>query len=42
LLDEMLVHVAPILLGDGFRLFDHRGGTDVRLDVIGGGPQVTS
>ena len=31
LLDEVLVHVAPVLLGDGVRLFDHPGGTRVRL-----------
>src|SRR4051794_3486640 len=34
LLDEVLVHVAPILLGDGVRLFDHPGGTRVRLDPL--------
>lgn len=31
-LDEVLVFVAPILLGDGVRLFSHPGGTDVRLE----------
>lgn len=30
-LDEVLVFVAPVLLGDGTRLFDHPGGTNVRL-----------
>jgi dihydrofolate reductase len=34
LLDEVLVHVAPILLGDGVRLFDHPGGTRVRLEPV--------
>jgi dihydrofolate reductase len=34
LLDEVLVHVAPILLGDGVRLFDHPGGTRIRLDPL--------
>jgi dihydrofolate reductase len=34
LLDELLVHVAPVLLGDGVRLFDHPGGTRVRLDPV--------
>ncbi|MGW4526627.1 dihydrofolate reductase family protein [Amycolatopsis sp. NPDC004378] len=34
LLDEVLVHVAPILLGDGVRLFDHPGGTRVRLEPL--------
>lgn len=31
-LDEVLVVVAPILLGDGVRLFDHPGGTEVVLE----------
>ncbi|EOD70182.1 dihydrofolate reductase family protein [Amycolatopsis vancoresmycina] len=34
LLDEVLVHVAPVLLGDGVRLFDHPGGTRARLDPV--------
>jgi dihydrofolate reductase len=34
-LDEILVLVAPILLGDGVRLFDHPGGTEVALERIG-------
>lgn len=34
LLDEILVLVAPVLLGDGTRLFDHPGGTDVRLEPL--------
>jgi dihydrofolate reductase len=33
-LDEVLVFVAPLLLGDGVRLFDHPGGTNVRLEPI--------
>jgi dihydrofolate reductase len=33
-LDEILVIVAPVLLGDGVRLFDHPGGTNVRLERI--------
>jgi dihydrofolate reductase len=33
-LDEILVFVAPALLGDGTRLFDHPGGTNVRLERI--------
>lgn len=32
--DEMLVHVAPVLLGDGVRLFDHPGGTRVKFERI--------
>src|ERR1700712_664361 len=35
LLDEILVIVAPVLLGDGTRLFQHAGGTNVALERIG-------
>lgn len=31
LVDEILVHVTPVLLGDGVRLFDRPGGAVVRL-----------
>lgn len=31
-LDEVLVFIAPVLLGDGTRLFDLPGGTHVRLE----------
>jgi dihydrofolate reductase len=34
LLDEVFVGIAPVLLGDGVRLFDHPGGADVRLERI--------
>ncbi|TCO53106.1 RibD domain-containing protein [Actinocrispum wychmicini] len=34
LLDEILVHIAPVLIGDGTRLFDHPGGTNVHLERI--------
>ncbi len=34
LLDEILVLVAPILLGDGVRLFEHAGGTRIKLEAI--------
>jgi dihydrofolate reductase len=33
-LDEVLTFVAPVLLGDGVRLFEHPGGTHVRLERI--------
>ncbi|MEV4420999.1 dihydrofolate reductase family protein [Patulibacter sp. NPDC049589] len=33
-LDEILVFVAPVLLGDGVRVFAHPGGTNVRLERI--------
>jgi dihydrofolate reductase len=32
LVDEMQIHVAPVLLGDGKRLFQHFGGTMPRLE----------
>jgi dihydrofolate reductase len=32
LLDEVLVLIAPVLLGDGTRLFEHAGGTRILLD----------
>ncbi len=43
-LDEVLVLIAPVLLGDGVRLFDHPGGTKVRLErlSIGAVPLATS
>ena len=31
-LDEILVCIAPVLLGDGVRLFDRPGGTNVKLE----------
>ena len=34
LLDEIIVHVAPVLLGDGVRLFARGGGEPVKLDPI--------
>ena len=34
LLDEVFVSVAPLMLGDGVRLFDHPGGTNIRLEPI--------
>jgi dihydrofolate reductase len=33
-LDEILMYVEPILLGDGVRLFEHPGGTEVALERI--------
>jgi dihydrofolate reductase len=33
-LDEILVLIAPVLLGDGVRLFDRPGGTNVKLERI--------
>lgn len=33
-LDEVLACIAPVLLGDGTRLFDHPGGTTVTLERL--------
>jgi riboflavin biosynthesis pyrimidine reductase len=33
-IDEILVCVAPVLLGDGVRLLDHPGGTNIKLERI--------
>jgi dihydrofolate reductase len=32
--DELLVLIAPVLLGDGVRLFDRPGGTNIKLERI--------
>ena len=44
MLDEILVHITPVLLGDGVRLFNHPGGTHVKLERIDltQTPQVTN
>jgi dihydrofolate reductase len=34
LLDELELHVVPVLLGDGARLFDNLGGADVQLEQL--------
>ncbi|MEV8514519.1 dihydrofolate reductase family protein [Dactylosporangium sp. NPDC051484] len=33
-LDEVLAMIAPVLLGDGTRLFDHPGGAEVRMEQL--------
>jgi dihydrofolate reductase len=33
-LDEVFVCIAPVLLGDGVRLFEHPGGTTIKLERI--------
>jgi dihydrofolate reductase len=33
-LDEILVFIAPVLLGDGVRMFSHPGGTNVKLERL--------
>jgi dihydrofolate reductase len=34
ILDEVLVFIAPVLLGDGVRLFDRPGGTNIVLEPV--------
>jgi dihydrofolate reductase len=34
LIDEIDLHIAPVLLGDGIRLFDKPGGATVRLELL--------
>jgi dihydrofolate reductase len=40
LLDEIQIHVAPLLLGDGVRLFDHAAG-ELELERVIASPAVT-
>jgi dihydrofolate reductase len=37
LIDEIDLHIAPILLGDGIRLYDNPGGGPIRLARLGNG-----
>jgi dihydrofolate reductase len=37
LIDEIDLHIAPILLGHGIRLYDHPGGEPIRLHRVGSG-----
>ena len=36
LVDEIDLHISPVLLGDGIRLFDNPGGWPIRLEVRNG------
>jgi dihydrofolate reductase len=38
LLDEIDLHVLPVLLGDGLRLYDNPGGSPVPLEFVNGDP----
>src|SRR3954465_13093499 len=38
LLDELELHIVPMLLGDGARLFDNLAGADIALERVPGGP----
>lgn len=35
-IDEIHLHIAPVLLGDGIRLYDNPGGAPVPLELING------
>jgi hypothetical protein len=37
LIDEIDLHIAPVLLGRGIRLYDNPGGEPIRLDRVGTG-----
>jgi dihydrofolate reductase len=37
LIDEIDLHIAPVLLGEGIRLYDNPGGEPIRLHRAGGG-----
>jgi dihydrofolate reductase len=37
LIDEIDLHLAPVLLGEGVRLFDNPGGPPVRLERVNAG-----
>lgn len=37
LIDEIDLHIAPVLLGDGVRLYDNPGGVPIRLHLVGDG-----
>ena len=34
LLDELELHIVPVLLGDGARLFDNLGGAEIELEQV--------
>ena len=42
LIDEIDLHLAPVLLGDGIRLYDAPGGRPVRLERVGTEPTLTA
>src|SRR5918992_96979 len=41
LIDEIDLHVVPVLLGDGIRLFDNPGGAPIELELLNEHDQVT-
>jgi dihydrofolate reductase len=38
LIDEIDLHILPVLLGDGIRLFDNPAGAPIRLELVNGAP----
>ncbi|MFC3453639.1 dihydrofolate reductase family protein [Amycolatopsis speibonae] len=42
LIDEIDLHIAPVLLGDGIRLYDNPGGPPIRLRGVGEGDPFAS
>ncbi|WP_433918618.1 dihydrofolate reductase family protein [Streptomyces canus] len=42
LIDEIDLHIAPVLLGDGIRLFDNPGGAPLRLELRNGGDRAAT
>ncbi|GAB3726381.1 dihydrofolate reductase family protein [Amycolatopsis oliviviridis] len=42
LIDEIDLHIAPVLLGDGIRLYDNPGGPPIRLRGAGAGDPFAS
>jgi dihydrofolate reductase len=42
LIDEIDLHIVPVLLGDGIRLFDNPGGAPVELELLNDHDQVTT
>ncbi|MDT0486836.1 dihydrofolate reductase family protein [Streptomyces doebereineriae] len=42
LIDEIDLHIAPVLLGDGIRLFDNPGGAPLRLEFLNGGDRTAT
>jgi dihydrofolate reductase len=42
LIDEIDLHIAPVLLGDGIRLYDNPGGVPIRLHRAGEGDPVAA
>ena len=41
LIDEIDLHIAPILLGEGIRLYDHPSGNQIRLERVGDGDPIS-